>query len=823
MEIAPPQEIPAGSIASRVSTRGEILPAALIYRHPAGFMEIMDSSGRTSPTVGPGPESHDVLHGVEIVHSFGAALSWAMAEVLNMVPTSFPHVYKEVLSRNLSGIGEVRRAAIELARSGLAEILPHLALTPTERSWWTALAHLRTGDYQSSLNVLESLPEGRYSVRRILIRVLEEELGLLGSRRAVFDAEKIPVTTGAASLSDFGYLARLAKLDPLLIEQVSSNRLPTSPLSTGALVRPTTSQIIENARAKQAIEPTLRIPPRMSSSLIDDLIDAGVEMPIQVFESLSNESRLYFTARIDPGLLRDDEIEELELTAELQRRRAMNGNMSDLVNLPGVPEEVRLKALFLRDREVTMEMRELIPLWVSDLEKFMTSETEVRTIPSRLVEDGFLWDFLADLLGSDVIKMAATQDVSSQRFLGWACLRRAILHLHEKEADKAIDAAKSVLRHSDAETVRDEAMNIIACAHWLSGRDSEAVSALQNALQGQRNPSLQVNLGVVATTANPEVAALELARLVSEADSLELRSNAALRAAGIWLHDENNWGSDVQTGMPIQIRDALRLIVVEPIPIETFAVIAKVLSVQDREWFANLSNIRASLHASTIEARVLSARASGLDNYVKVMGAELSKAQPSSWLLKERDTFVDGAIRDAVSDPTSRAGLFLFEAVYEGLPVLDRQKVVLVPLGVLEMCSIARTDQGEPEDRFFELLLATQTQFQNSSEWDEVQELFEEAWGRLTMLHCACAHGVLVKLGEIHDNGVKQLSSVKAGGVNKDAVRGFFQPLSDDATSIERSLRRFTGRSSSAEVIQILSEVVRFASELRLLCQQNMS
>jgi hypothetical protein len=822
MEIAPPLEVPIGSIASRVSAKGENLPAALIYRHPAGFMEIMDSSGRTSPTVGPGPESHEAIHGVEVVRSFGAALSWAMAEVLNMAPINFPQVYREVLGRNLSGIGEVRRAAIELARAGLADFLPHLALTPSERSWWTALAHLRAGDFQSSVEILKGLPAGRYSIRLVLIPVLEKELGFSASNRGAVSDEKVP-TSSVVSLSDFRYLARLAKLDPLLIEQVSTNRLPTSPLPMGPLKTPTTLQIIESARSRQTIEAALRLSSRMNPSLIDDLIDAGVDMPVQIFDSMSADLRTYFTARLDPSLLRDDEVENLQITIELQRRSALNGNMGDIVDLPGIPVEIRLKALFVRDRVITSEMRQLMPKWVGDLERFLAADTETRPITTRLVEDGFLWEFLADSLGSDVVEMITPQDAQVRQFLGWACMKQAIAHLHENETSQAIDAAKSVLRHATAEAFRDEAMNIMACAHWLAGRDSEAVTALQNALQGQRNPSLQVNLGVVATTANPEVAALELARLVSEADSLELRSNAALRAAGIWLHDENKWGSDVPTGMPLQIRDALRLIVVEPVPIETFAVIAKVLSVQDRDWFANLANFATSPHAFTIEARVLSARASGLDNYVKVMGAELSKAQPSSWLLKERDSFVDGAIRDAISDPKLGAGLFLFEAVYEGLPVLDRQKVVLVPLGVLEMCSIARTDRGEPDDRFFDLLLATQTQFKRSPEWDEVQELYEEAWGRLTMTHCACAHGVLVKLGEIHDNGVKQLSSVQSVGVNKDSVRRFFQPLSDDATSIERSLRRFTGRSSNTEVIRILSEVVRFASELRLLCQQNMS
>jgi len=823
VEIAPPTEIQIGLIASRVPPKGGVAPATLIYRHPSGFVEIMDAAGRTSPSVDSGPEVHDVIHGVEVVRSFGAALAWAMSEVLNMAPSNFPQVYRDVFARNLSGLSEVRRAAIELARAGLVDFLPHLALTSTERRWWTSLALIRIGEFHLALEHLEGLPAGRYPIRVLLIPVLEKELGITRSKR-----EPVPVVgdltaASVTTLAEFRYLARLAHMDAQSIEQLAMNRLPSASLQYGALKTPVSLQVMEEARTRQSIDGSLRLPTRMSASLIDDLIDARVEMSVEVFDSLDAELRTYFIARLDPSMLRDDEVEALGLSDERQRRRAVDGDVNDLVDLPGLPEEIRLKALFARDQVITSEMRESLPQWVTDLEEFVSPKSGSRNLTPRLLADGFLWDYLAEALGPAVLETTTSQDFRVRRFLGWASLKRAMVYLHENQTEMAIEAAKSVLKHATTEDVRDEAMNIIACAHWLSGRDSEAVAALQNALQGQRNPSLQVNLGVVASTADPEIAALELARLVAEADSLELRSNAAVRAAGIWLQDENPWKSEEQSGIPPQIRDALRSMVVEPITIQTFAVIAKVLAFQDSEWFADNTNYRQSPHFSTVEARVLGARASGLDEYVKAISRELANSPTSAWLVEERDTFVTGAIRDAFANPDLGAGFFLFEAVHNGLPVIDRHKIVLVPLGVMEMCTMISTDRGEPDDRFFAGLLATQNQFKGSELMDEWQELYEESWRRLTLTHSACAHGLLTKLAEIHDNGVQQLSHLAPGAVSKDAIISFFRPIVDDAVSIERSLRRFVGRSADPATGETLKTIIGFAVELKSMCQQNMS
>jgi hypothetical protein len=394
--------------------------------------------------------------------------------------------------------------------------------------------------------------------------------------------------------------------------------------------------------------------------------------------------------------------------------------------------------------------------------------------------------------------------------------------LYERKTDLAIEAAKAALMQAQTEKLKDEALNLIACAHWLDERDSEAISALQMALAGNRNESLQVNLGVVASTSNPETAALELARLVSESDSLELRSNAAMRAAGMWLNDENPWKSDVKDGMPSAIRDALRIIVAEPIPIETFVLVAGVLSREDSDWLANKSNLGRSPHGGTTEARVLCARAAGFDQFIAELISIFRQPNPSQWVIDERDNFIDALINQSKSDFDLGAALFLANALDKGLPVIDKHRILISPLSVLEMCAVLDPEKGEPQDRFFTDLLTTQNRFKNHEDYSGWTDLYQMAWDRLTAIHCLANHKLLLRLSEIHDDGVNQLSKIPAHQIEPAGVRQFFSSLVDDSQVIERSLRRFVGKSSDTDIQKMLADVMKFATELRTMCQQNM-
>ena len=763
-----------------------------------------------------------MVTGLESVRSFAGALAWAMSEVLNLNPRSFPDIYRQTFQRNLLNQGEVRRAAIELARSGLIDFIPHLELTRTEIEWWSALAYIRLGQYEASLELLAALPENRYPLRWGLSRALEKEAGILKAAD-YSQPEKIGNDQHRAiPIEMFKFLTQAVRLDPLIAEKLTSNRLPTSSLDFDGKQNSQTLRFIEMVRQGGVTDATVQITGGVSLSLLDDLIDSGMKFPLATIANLKVTDRTYLTGRLSPETLLDPEVVDLQFKSEEIRRRVIAGDVNQLADMEEIPTDIRARAQFVRDKVISEKMRVDLPDWVAAIEAFSESSNSHRTIPSEITQEGILWSYGAEVLGHGVTAYPLANDDSTRRFLSWACLNVAQNFLYERKTDLAIDAAKAALMQAQTEQLKDEALNLIACAHWLEERDSEAIAALQMALAGNRNESLQVNLGVVASTSNPETAALELARLVSESDSIELRSNAAMRAAGMWLNDENPWKSDVKDGMPQAIRDALRVIITEPISIETFAFVARVLSHEDSAWLAKKGNLGRSPHGGTIEARVLCARAAGFDDFIAELTSIFRQPTQSQWVIDERDNFVEALIKQSKSDFDLGAALFLMNAIEKGLPVIDKHRILISPLSILEMCAVLDPDKGEPQDRFYTELLTTQNRFRNHEDFSGWTDLYQMAWDRLTAIHCLANHKLLLRLSEIHDNGVNQLSKLPAHQIDRDGVRKFFSPLVDDSQVIERSLHRFIGKSSDSDIQKMLTDVMKFANELRTMCQQNM-
>jgi hypothetical protein len=105
----------------------------------------------------------------------------------------------------------------------------------------------------------------------------------------------------------------------------------------------------------------------------------------------------------------------------------------------------------------------------------------------------------------------------------------------------AIAEAKRCLQVARDEETRDEALNLLACAHWQLGNDDEAISALTSALEGEYTEGLQVNVGVVAGALDPRLAGEHLGKLAEEAPTIQLRAAAASRALELWYADPEPW------------------------------------------------------------------------------------------------------------------------------------------------------------------------------------------------------------------------------------------------------------------------------------------
>ena len=179
-----------------------------------------------------------------------------------------------------------------------------------------------------------------------------------------------------------------------------------------------------------------------------------------------------------------------------------------------------------------------------------------------------------------------------------------------------------------------EAYNVMACACWQTRRDEHAQEALDQALAASVNSSLQINLSIVTSELDPRRATADLARLVSSAPTIELRSAAALRAVSVWAPDSLPWHRE-PSSLPDTLSIALRNLVNEPIDLDLFRSIVRLLSVNDPAWLARSGSLTGSPHGRSLDARLYRGAALGPLEYVSVLAEASRRTDVPDWVQAE--------------------------------------------------------------------------------------------------------------------------------------------------------------------------------------------
>jgi hypothetical protein len=250
-----------------------------------------------------------------------------------------------------------------------------------------------------------------------------------------------------------------------------------------------------------------------------------------------------------------------------------------------------------------------------------------------------------------------------------------------------LSSAREVLGSTNREDLRDEALNLLACAHWQLGDDERAVGALREALEGEYNASLQTNIGVVAANLEPELAAEHLARLASEAPTVKDRYAAVMRGFGLWSRDQDE---DDESPLPAPLRDAFRNIAQSDVESgelsnRDFWSLVGVLAFHDSDWLRTNMTAPAGGGGSPVRAQMVdfalarSAAREGpekLNEYIEAVGR--LNVPDSTWCAERREEAVKVALNITpmvLTAYTEQAGK-LFEQI-AGVPhrQLDRGAV----------------------------------------------------------------------------------------------------------------------------------------------------
>ena len=559
------------------------------------------------------------------------------------------------------------------------------------------------------------------------------------------------------------------------------------------------------------IGPMVEVDETTPLSVLDDLLDDRVRVSVVTDESgnpVDSSLQAYILARTDPEQLSSADIVSLGFEDEA-RRRYLSGDITVEPSLPpGAVDDIRAYRAAVAGSDSTSPISDLVLREVRDV---LLSQGAIP--PSEaLLADKSVW---RELIRAGVPGSPRTGPLG-ETFTGISALSRASTSLYEWRWDEARAIAREGLRDVRAEEVRDELLNIVACALWLSGEPELALAALDNALEGQYTDALLINASVVATELEHDSAKDRFVKLAKEAPNVHQRAVAAERALVLWDNDEERiWEEEHDGSLPNEIRDALRPLIKEDLPEDRYLRVLKVLANRDDDWFAAQSDDAFGSNIGTPAVRIFRARAAGLDKNIEALAVELKAGSTPEWVSHERDGMVEAAIQVLIerNDELATAffGLTLIDA---NLPMSAEQRVPLKCLA----CIAANIDskESEPNLRFIDLVVEAKRELSDVdySDRDRLSGLVEFAAGRLAQSYLVSRYRQFDEVIDAYNMIMGQISGIPSHQLNPYALREAFHPLSAFCTDTYDIFKKLRPLIEDAQLEEAVDSMMRQSSDI---------
>ena len=582
------------------------------------------------------------------------------------------------------------------------------------------------------------------------------------------------------------------------------------------------STSVESAALLAALERSLPPGTRLAVgsmtplSVVDDLIDRDV--PIEVDATSlgggpDGQASLaaYVAARTDPVRLTSDEVVALGFGSEAVRRYLAGDVAVELA----LPTTVAAGVKALR----SAISGQVSPVASSDplvRELCAVTGSNGKLAPSeKLLMDRSVW---AALIDADVAGSAGTGPLGEE-FAGVSALTRASKALFEWRWTEARSIARDGLREARCEEVRDELLNIMACALWLQGEPESALAALDNALEGAYTDALLINASVIATELEHDSAIERLVKLAREAPSAHQRAVAAERALILWINDDERiWedGED-EDSLPAEIRDALRPLITESLPDDRYLRILRVLATRDDEWLAAQPDSAFGPNAGRAAARIFKARAAGIDDFVKALAAELKSASSEEWVASERDSVVDAAIEVLFERNDELAAAFFGLTVIDAdLPMAADQRIALKCLTVASIAANLDPKESEPNERFINFVEESKAELSGLDEDDRARlsGLTTLSAERLTGSYFSSRAHDFDSAIDGYNAIMDTVRTIPARNINKQALREAFAPIGRFCHETWHLFNRLRPLIEDKELIEAVHAMMKQASDI---------
>ena len=745
----PPQPVPIGRVGLLVYTgRKNKADELLIVSDLADEVRAIDRHGGVQ-VLAPTELSKTGVPHRENAHSPAGVLAIAAA---NEEVTASGFSSQALLSEARDWVGDDlarnRLLAIDLVRTRQSDQVELLNLGEDERAWILGLAALSQGDLDRGVSHLLSLPPERRPERAELLLSFRGEIRSNDDLReatlawAISQKDSLPAAAALAfSLAParnqvneqlIETLAALHSSDAALevldlISRMQSGRS----LRSCAQVAPTApawSSLKGSSRGRVELASTARLP----EPLLDDLIDnrrLAADDP-DAIRSLFGDRAQYVIARLDPSLLDDEEVEQLDLQVEAIRRAVVQGDRDTVLrsnsDLPELKVLLDVEKALGGDHEA--RQRALSTLPESRRGTFLSAldfGLEGADWPSpELVADRTLWPWLAGSLAGVVPALDQELNPDDKELLAWLQLIRSRNALYSWQWEEAVSQGKAALSYSPAESIRDEVLNVIAFSHLMQGRAKEGAKALKSAISGQYTMGLLVNSCVVAAEADPTDSSTALARIIAEAPTLSMRTSAVRQALALWDRAFIGASQFSPQSMPFQLRSATRALLVDDLDLPTFRELALALARLDTTWMSRDAALAASPHAGSWEAKVAVALAQGPDPLVDALQGAMRARGTEEWLDSLARGLTQSVINDLLQDQVqagaSNLGLKLIDTK---IPMDRGDRLAVTLLSIRELTFIIEPGESHLKEERFNQAINAVRELRSSGDIDLVNRL----------------------------------------------------------------------------------------------------
>jgi hypothetical protein len=707
------------------------------------------------------------------------ALWWARSDLQRRRVDDFAKEVWDATPR-----GQRKRAADDLLKLGRADLLGGLDAPGDALKWIGALELVDAGEVSEAADLALELPLGRYPGKLSIFAAAHEHL--TGSRRERALAALKALTGGSPE--------RDAVIDAVRVMLLTAD--PSADVDEAKLEKRHSTWLLERAAAGEigqlrALARLLGTNTTLRSSdldlldreTLDDLIDAQA-VPTEVARGMgTGPLRSYALARLDPTLLTDDELRDLSLGRELDRRR--------FVLTPDAAASADLTGDDSGDLELMRRCVDLSADSVAAAVELLTSANDSRAVelvelragggfPSeQLLEEPTLARFLLERrhhLEIDQAANSATLEPAQQDFLARLLLLRGRDALFAyRPAEAAAEARASLAVKAKERAVRAEAFSLLAAACAMTGDDRAASDAAAQALQTHPTLHGQINAAVTAQAAGTQGAVDRWAALALDASAtLALRSEAFESALRCWFEGPADADGDQP---PTTLVTAARSLAPLAIPIAAFRTVMRFLADHDHEWLEPTA-LRGGWHASTVEAKVYLARAEGLNEQITAMAKSMARDIVPAWLEELRDDLVSAAINGLSENDPGPGYVFTANHMLDvNLPMDTEDRLLMRALVARGVALMLDPEESEPADRYLEWMEEDRRRVPSLRGSDDDRTEVIEAAQRFASLALARSY-LLHRMHEwqaaasMHDQIIDVLRTTPSWQLNMNEIRG---------------------------------------------------